>query len=109
MGGKEVIFPNELLEEMKIESTFFSPVDDNVGIAALSHLENNQHVLRLYHLLRNNNLKYHPVQELAAFSFVAYEELIDFLKRLPQMSGFEMLLLLNPLPQSPQSKNVFFQ
>lgn len=32
MGGKEVIFPNELLEEMKIESTFFSPVDDNVGI-----------------------------------------------------------------------------
>ena len=81
---KEVIFPNELLEEMNLETTIFSQADDSVGIAAFSELQDNVYILRLYHLLRNQNMKYHLVQELAAFSFQTYEALKKFLDNLPK-------------------------
>ncbi len=45
-----------------------------------------------------------PVQELASFSFGTKGEMKNFVKRLPEMSGLEMLLLLNPLPRTTGKK-----
>jgi len=97
---KEVVFPNELLEEMQVETTIFSPENEIIAIAALSKIENSAHILSLWQLLKDQN-SYHPVQELAAFSFLDRVDLEDFLHRLPDMSGIEMLLILNPLPSNP--------
>ena len=96
---RRVIFPDELLEKKQIETTIFTPSNENVGVVALSEEENFLLTLRLYQLTRlEDNLDYHPVQELAAFSFQNRQDLDNFLERLPDLTGLEMLMLLNPLP-----------
>ncbi|GAB3790406.1 hypothetical protein [Virgibacillus kimchii] len=45
-----------------------------------------------------------PIQELASFSFSTKGEMKDFVKRLLDMSGLEMLVLLNPLPRTVEKK-----
>lgn len=94
---KRVVFPDELLEGMSIESTIFSPGNEKVGIATLSEEQDAQFVLRIYLLIQKKDEKYHLKQELAAFSFKSRKELDEFLVKLPNLSGLEMLLLLNPM------------
>ncbi|HLR51707.1 MAG TPA: hypothetical protein VK072_02410 [Candidatus Avamphibacillus sp.] len=100
MNAKNVVFPDELLENKKIETTIFTEENDLLGVAVLSEVADNSiHVLRIYQMFWFNEEKaFSPVQELAAFSFPNREELDDFLMRLPEISGLEMLMLVNPLP-----------
>ncbi|MEI3613599.1 hypothetical protein [Pseudogracilibacillus sp. SO30301A] len=96
MKEKSVAFPDELMENMKLETVIFSPVSTEIGVAALSESSQSIHILRLYKLIfEEYENTYKPVQELEAFSFQHYDELTDFLEKLPEMSALEMLLVLN--------------
>lgn len=98
-SSKAVVFPNELLDEMLIEQTFFPSNSDEVGVAVLSHIENDIHIMRIYQLLFNHETSsFEPVQEMASFSFQSQGDFNEFLERLPNLTGLEMLMILNPLP-----------
>lgn len=95
---KKVLYPNKLLEEMRVEGTIFPENASQFGVATLSHQDGSAHVLRIYQLLFNNEADaYDLVQELAAFTFQDRIELISFLEDLPHLNGLEMLMLLNPI------------
>lgn len=95
---KKVVYPNELLENMRAEGTIFPDNATDVGVATLSHQDGENHILRIYQLLFNHEEStYEPVQELAAFNFMSRNELVRFLDDLPHFNGLEMLMLLNPL------------
>lgn len=98
MNSKRVVFPDELLENTVIETTIFTEHNDVYGIAALSEEgEGSTPFLRLYQLIWFNDEEvFSPVQQLEAFGFLNRGDLDDFLTRLPNMTGLEMLLLLNP-------------
>ncbi|MBP1969179.1 hypothetical protein J2Z83_001283 [Virgibacillus natechei] len=97
-SDKRVVFPNEMLENRQIETTIFTPANDVYGVAVLSEKAGATIILRLYQLVVDADYTYQPVQELTAFSFGSRSELDSFLDRLPEISGLEMLMLLNPLP-----------
>src|SRR5699024_1619657 len=95
---KKVLYPNKLIEEMRVEGTIFPENASQFGVATLSHQDGSAHVLRIYQLLFNNEENaYDLVQELAAFTFQDRIELVSFLEDLPHLNGLEMLMLLNPL------------
>lgn len=95
----KVSFPNEILENMKFEQTIFSPENDKIGIAIFSETENDSHIMRIYHLLYDEDEHvYNFIQELTAFSFQSQREVDDLIERLPTLSGIEMLLMLQPIP-----------
>lgn len=97
----KISFPDEVLDEMTFEQTLFSPDNQNIGIVMFSEVIQEDHILRLYHLLRDETEEtYQFVQELAAFSFKSRHEVDDFIQRLPTLSGIEMLLMLNPVTPS---------
>lgn len=101
--NKDVIYPNQLTKDMKIEKEIFPAIESDIGITTLSEQVNSNHILRIYQLLYNHeNENYDVVQELEAFTFQERKELTNFIKKLPQLNGIEMLLLLNPLHQKPQ-------
>lgn len=93
-----VEFPDELLEGRLIETTIFSPENEDIGIAILSEFQGGTYVMRIYQLEQSQHEKYSPIQELAAFSFHSRRKFDEFLESLPEMSGLEMLLALNPSP-----------
>ena len=96
MNEENVFFPDEMMENKKLETVIISPVSTEIGIAALSELSQSMHILRLYQLsYEEYENTYIPVQELEAFSFQHYDELTNFLEKLPEMSALEMLLVLN--------------
>jgi len=98
---KKVVYPNKLLEEMRVEGTIFPENASPVGVATLSHHDGSAHILRIYQLLFNNEEgAYDLVQELAAFTFPDRKELVSFLDDLPHLNGLEMLMLLHPLDQN---------
>lgn len=98
---KNVIFPNEMLEEMQLEGTVFPTIESPFGIAMFSEVEENNHVLRVYQLLfESEQNSYVPIQELAAFQFPDRETMMEFKERLPHLNGIEMLMILNPLESS---------
>lgn len=97
-ASKSVVFPNEMLDEMEIEDTFFPTNSNDIGIAVLSHFQDSVHIMRIYQLLLNNDSgSFEPIQELASFSFASREGFEELLGMLPNMTGLEMLMLLNPL------------
>jgi len=97
-SSKSVLFPSEMLVEMEIEDTFFPTNSKQIGIAVLSHFQESAYIMRIYQLIHNNESdSFEPIQELASFSFSSKEHFDDFLKMLPNMTGLEMLMLLNPL------------
>ncbi|WP_087974170.1 hypothetical protein [Oceanobacillus rekensis] len=93
-----VVFPKQLLEKMTLDTTIFSPTNEIFAVSALTEEVGSTLILRLYQLALDEDRIYRPVQELAAFSFRNRLELDDFLGRLPEISGLEMLMLLNPIP-----------
>lgn len=96
MNEENVFFPDEMMENKKLETVIISPVSTEIGIAALSESSQSMHILRLYQLsFEEYENTYIPVQELEAFSFQHYDELTNFLEKLPEMSALEMLLVLN--------------
>lgn len=96
-----VVFPNELLEKYTLESTFFSPTHTHFGLATFSQIQDSVHIIRLYQLARSNHdEQYHVVQEMVSFSYQNRQDLDDFLKRLPNMSAIEMLMMLHPSDDS---------
>lgn len=103
-ASKNVVFPNEMLAEMEIVETFFPTNSNEIGIAVLSHFQDSAHIMRIYQLLLNNEISsFEPIQELASFSFGTREHFDDFLKMLPNMTGLEMLMLLNPLSTATET------
>ena len=103
---KKVLYPNQLLEEMRVEGTIFPENASQFGVATLSHQDGSAHVLRIYQLLFNDYEEaYEPVQELAALRFESRKELVDFHNDLPHLNGLEMLMLLNPLNKDNSETN----
>ncbi|RAN85906.1 hypothetical protein B5P41_32365 [Bacillus sp. SRB_28] len=75
-----------------------SPINKNVGIAALSGKKDDLYLLRLYQLIRRKERKYFPTYEIEAFSFCSREHLWEFVDQLPKMSALEILMAMNPQP-----------
>lgn len=92
--------PNELLKGMEIQAKVVSPKHPNVGVLILSKDYNQlsrEIVIRLYRMHKGPvDKRFHVVSELEAFMFTNYKQAKEFLKKLPNMTGLEMLLLLNP-------------
>jgi len=56
------------------------------------------HIMRVYQLLSNQStMVYEPVQEMVSFSFENRSEFVDFLTQLPNLTGLELLILMNPI------------
>ena len=102
MGSDKLIsFPNELLERMTIEDTIFTLENESIGVAILSERNNMDYIVRIYQLvLSSNKEEYNFIQEMAAFNFRHRHEVDEFLKRLPNMSALEMLMMLHSIPHS---------
>ncbi|MGN7300699.1 hypothetical protein [Ferdinandcohnia sp. SAFN-114] len=99
----KINIPNELLEEMEIQGTIISPVFPEMGILVLSDgmfQFSKEIVIRIYRLeLEADTQSYKIYYELVALSFSSYSDAKDFVDHLPNMSGIEMLILLNPEPK----------
>jgi hypothetical protein len=95
---KKVRFDDDMLENMEIETSIFSPVHPELGVAVLSENRDGMCIAHILELAKDEDA-FFPVQELASFSLRTKGEMKDFVKRLPDMSGLEMLLLLNPIPR----------
>lgn len=55
--------------------------------------------MRIYQLMLNyDSTAFEPIQEMASFAFQSQNDFNDFLERLPNLTGLEMLMLLNPVP-----------
>ncbi|MFF2449925.1 hypothetical protein ACFVSW_23060 [Neobacillus sp. NPDC058068] len=93
-----VIFPDDILEGMRIESIIISPIAKHLGVAALSGKSEDMHVLRLYQLILREDQNYVPTFELEAFAFYSRKDLTDFVVRLPEMSAIEILMVMNQEP-----------
>lgn len=93
---KKVCFAEGTFDHMKVEATIFSPEYPALGVAVLLEETDGMFVLHLLELVQYEEF-FFPIQDLAAFSFGTRRKLKDFVNRLPEMSGLEMLLLLNPL------------
>lgn len=94
-----VVFPDEILKGKKVEFITISPVIDSAGISGLSGKLKDLHLLRLYQLMRDEEeQKFYPTHEIAAFSFYSRLQLEEFLNHLPEMSAFEILMLMSPFP-----------
>lgn len=98
MKDRNVLLTEQLKEDLQHEDTIISPMYEQVGFALMSHVQDNQHVLRIFQLLLMEDDQYHPVQELEAYSFPTRREMEDFMNHLPGMTALELLLLQNPLP-----------
>jgi len=96
----EIVFPDELIEDMKILSTVTNPEKEDLGILIMGeNMEVEQYsgglsVIRLY-LLNKRNFKYHFEIELGAFAFYDLESAYGFLIKLPEMSALELLIMMN--------------
>lgn len=97
----KVEVPKEMLKGMKMEATAISPSHPEVGVLILSKGFNQfskEIVFRLYRTQKDTHTdSYYIVLELEAFMFERYKEAKDFFEKLPNMTGLEMLLLLNPV------------
>jgi hypothetical protein len=90
------VFPEEALEEMSIECILVSPVDDRIGVAAVSSKLEDKHLLRLFQMKKDEEQDYIPTHEMEAFTFQSRKDLKDFVERLPGMSALEILMAMNP-------------
>ncbi|NMH72767.1 hypothetical protein HF078_06760 [Bacillus sp. RO2] len=104
LNDVKVEVPKEMLKGMQIEGTAISPSHPGVGVLILSKGFNQfskEIVIRLYRIQKDTNTEsYYIVLELEAFMFKKYKEAKDFFEKLPNMTGLEMLLLLNPIHPS---------
>ncbi|MFA1822293.1 hypothetical protein ACDX78_19295 [Virgibacillus oceani] len=100
---KKVRSDNSMLEEMNVESTIFSAEHPDLRFAVLSEGKDNMFIVRVFELAQNEDA-FFPIQDLAAFSFGTKTELNGFVERLPELTGLEMLLLLNPMPRVTEGK-----
>lgn len=93
--------PKKMLEGMKIEGTAISPSHPEVGVLIISKGFNQfskEILFRLYRIQKDFTTdSYYIVLELEAFMFKRFKEAKDFLEKLPNMTGLEMLLFLNPV------------
>lgn len=82
-------------ENTQIENVFYASNSNEVAILATSEVVYLGNVLRLYRLQLNHESEmYDPLNELAAFSFLSQQELIDFLEKIPNMTAFEILMIM---------------
>src|SRR5690625_7983377 len=101
-SDKLVVFPQDLLETMTIESTLFLPNNEDLGVAILSKQINDHYIAKVYQLsLSEDQQQYNFIQELAVFKYETQDEIDQLITRLPEMSGLEMLIMLNPVPPFP--------
>src|SRR5690625_3425575 len=97
-----IAFPVGILDRMTIESAIFTPENKKLGIIVLSEFIKSEHILRVYQLvLSTDETQYNFVQELVAFNLKTREEADELIERLPNISGLEMLFLLNPVRPFP--------
>jgi len=66
--------------------------------------KDNMFIVRVFELAQHEDAFY-PIQDLAAFSFGTKTELNAFVARLPELTGLEMPLLLNPMPRVTGGKH----
>lgn len=98
-----VEIPDELLENMEIESVIISPVYQNVGIVILAgdDQETNGRLVRIYSMVKQDDeTTYSLVQELQAFLFPERPFAKEFIERLPQMSAIELMFAMNGMNET---------
>jgi hypothetical protein len=101
LSPRRIEFMKDMVEGMTVENLYISPLDDDIGVMALSNKEDDKYILRLYQLLREGKGKDAPLlptHELEAFSFDSRLQLNLFLEQLPEMSAFDLLMVMNRLP-----------
>src|SRR5690625_4139472 len=97
-----ISFPEGVLGSMQIELIMLTPTSDQVAAGVLSEFIQDKYTLHIHQLaLSTDKEHYQFVQELAIFEVDTRAEIDEMIERLPKLSGIEMLLLLNPQPDSP--------
>src|SRR5690625_5915421 len=93
-----IAFPVGILDRMTIESAIFTPENKKLGIIVLSEFIKSEHILRVYQLvLSTDETQYNFVEELVAFNLKKREETDELIERIPNISGLEMIFLINLL------------
>lgn len=106
MTDPVISLPEGILDTMLIESTIFTPENQQIGVIVLSEFVRTKYILHIYQLaLSKNKEHYQFVQELAAFKIDTRAEVDVMIDRLPNLSGLEMLLMLNPQHPFPSTMN----
>src|SRR5690625_6747457 len=105
MTDQMIAFPVGILDRLTIETAIFTPEDKELGIIVLSEVIESEHILRVYQLmLSTDEIQYNFVQELVAFTLNTREEADELIEMFPNISGLEMLFMLNPLRPFPDRK-----
>lgn len=98
-SNKKVTYPKEMLEGMSIEGSLYLTENSQIGVSFLSEKDGSDLILRIYQLIYvRERDQFEPLQELAAFTLSNRDDLDEFLDRLPEITGLEMLMLLKPFP-----------
>jgi len=106
MTDQMIAFPVGILARLTIETAIFTPEDKELGIIVLSEVIESEHILRVYQLmLSTDEIQYNFVQELVAFTLNTREEADELIEMFPNISGLEMLFMLNPLRPFPSITN----
>ncbi|QBP43194.1 hypothetical protein [Paenisporosarcina antarctica] len=100
-----IMMPPEFENTMENLMTIFSSTQDlGITVAGEDMYPTSKHpILRLF-LIEKFDLGWAFKDELQAFTFLNYDAAQSFLKRLPDMSAFEMLLMMNAQEDSSESE-----
>ncbi|MBU0905900.1 MAG: hypothetical protein KKF57_11970 [Firmicutes bacterium] len=91
-----IFVPKEFEDEMEVLTTIFNPTND-IGLAIAGenmHPTSKCPILRIF-MLETVDQGWAFKEELQAFTFLNFDDAQTFLENLPQMSGLEMLIILN--------------
>lgn len=100
-----IMMPPEFEDTMENLMTIFSPTQDlGVTVAGEDMYPTSEHpTLRLF-LIEKLDIGWAFKDELQAFTFMNYDAAQSFLKKLPDMSALEMLLMMNAQEDSSESE-----
>jgi hypothetical protein len=92
-----LVFPDGFLKEMEVQEVLYSPESGNAHVLIMLHdmsQSNEGYVVRTY-MLKKVKEGLLVDAELEAFAFPVRETAVSFGKRLPTLTGIEMLMLQN--------------
>lgn len=100
-----IIMPPEFEDTMQNLLTIFSPTKDiGVTVAGEDMYPTSEHPTLRILLIEKLDIGWAFKDELQAFTFMNYNAAQSFLKRLPNMSALELLLMMNAQENSSESE-----
>ncbi|MED1201777.1 hypothetical protein [Heyndrickxia acidicola] len=102
MGDLNFSIDNNILKHSKVLTSITTPFNPNIAFLVMGEEvkpQSKANIVRIYHTRRNaKNNKFQITAELEAFQFSSYQSAKAFVKKLPEMTGLEMLMLMNKIP-----------